>query len=137
MLNEQGLKKGDRVIIYMPMIKEAVIAMLGCARIGVVHSVVFGGFAAAELAKRINDCKPKLIVSASCGHEPNRLVHYKPLLDQAIQQSKYKPSKCIIYQRDAAKADLNRELLEGSTPSRTATCNSLVSLANFFARLAS
>ena len=106
MLNEQGLKKGDRVIIYMPMIKEAVIAMLGCARIGVVHSVVFGGFAAAELAKRINDCKPKLIVSASCGHEPNRLVHYKPLLDQAIQQSKYKPSKCIIYQRDAAKADL-------------------------------
>ena len=106
MLIEQGLKKGDRVIIYMPMIKEAVIAMLGCARIGVVHSVVFGGFAAAELAKRINDCKPKLIVSASCGHEPNRLVHYKPLLDQAIQQSKYKPSKCIIYQRDAAKADL-------------------------------
>ena len=106
MLNEQGLKKGDRVIIYMPMIKEAVIAMLGCARIGVVHSVVFGGFAAAELAKRINDCKPKLIVSASCGLEPNRLVHYKPLLDQAIQQSKYKPSKCIIYQRDAAKADL-------------------------------
>ena len=106
MLNEQGLKKGDRVIIYMPMIKEAVIAMLGCARIGVVHSVVFGGFAAAELAKRINDCKPKLIVSASCGHEPNRLVHYKPLLDQAIQQSKCKPSKCIIYQRDAAKADL-------------------------------
>ena len=106
MLIEQGLKKGDRVIIYMPMIKEAVIAMLGCARIGVVHSVVFGGFAAAELAKRINDCKPKLIVSASCGHEPNRLVHYKPLLDQAIQQSNYKPSKCIIYQRDAAKADL-------------------------------
>ena len=106
MLNEQGLKKGDRVIIYMPMIKEAVIAMLGCARIGVVHSVVFGGFAAAELAKRINDCKPKLIVSASCGHEPNRLVHYKPLLDQAIQQSNHKPSKCIIYQRDAAKADL-------------------------------
>ena len=106
MLIEQGLKKGDRVIIYMPMIVEAVIAMLGCARIGVVHSVVFGGFAAAELAKRINDCKPKLIVSASCGHEPNRLVHYKPLLDQAIQQSNYKPSKCIIYQRDAAKADL-------------------------------
>ena len=106
MLIEQGLKKGDRVIIYMPMIKEAVIAMLGCARIGVVHSVVFGGFAAAELAKRINDCKPKLIVSASCGHEPNRLVLYKPLLDQAIQQSNYKPSKCIIYQRDAAKADL-------------------------------
>ena len=106
MLIEQGLKKGDRVIIYMPMIKEAVIAMLGCARIGVVHSVVFGGFAAAELAKRINDCKPKLIVSASCGHEPNRLVLYKPLLDQAIQQSNYKPSRCIIYQRDAAKADL-------------------------------
>ena len=93
MLVEQGLKKGDRVIIYMPMITEAVISMLGCARIGVVHSVVFGGFAAAELAKRIDDCKPKLIISASCGHEPTRLVQYKPLLDKAIQQSKFKPSK--------------------------------------------
>ena len=79
MLLQEGLAKGDRVIIYMPMISEAVIAMLGCARIGVVHSVVFGGFAAAELAKRIDDSQPKLIVSASCGHEPNRIVYYKPL----------------------------------------------------------
>ena len=109
MLVEQGLKKGDRVIIYMPMITEAVISMLGCARIGVVHSVVFGGFAAAELAKRIDDCKPKLIISASCGHEPSRLVEYKPLLDKAIQQSNFKPLKCIIYQRDALKATLKGE----------------------------
>ncbi len=109
MLVEQGLKKGDRIIIYMPMITEAVISMLGCARIGVVHSVVFGGFAAAELAKRIDDCKPKLIISASCGHEPNRLVHYKPLLDKAIQLSNHQPSKCIIYQRNALKAALISE----------------------------
>ena len=109
MLVEQGLKKGDRVIIYMPMITEAVISMLGCARIGVVHSVVFGGFAAAELAKRIDDCKPKLIISASCGHEPTRLVQYKPLLDKAIQQSKFKPSKCVIYQRNALKVTLKNK----------------------------
>ena len=106
MLYEQGLVKGDRVIIYMPMIPQAAIAMLGCARIGVVHSVVFGGFASAELAKRIDDCKPKLIVSASCGHEPNRIVHYKPLLDAAIKQSKHKPNRCVIYQRDSVKAEL-------------------------------
>ena len=106
MLVKQGLTKGDRVIIYMPMICEAVISMLGCARIGVVHSVVFGGFASAELAKRIDDCQPKLIVSASCGHEPTRIVYYKPLLDQAIEQSNYKPQKCVIYQRDAVKAEM-------------------------------
>ena len=106
MLLTQGLTKGDRVIIYMPMISEAVIAMLGCARIGVVHSVVFGGFAAAELAKRIDDCQPKLIVSASCGHEPNRIVYYKPLLDEAIKQANHKPHTCIIYQRDAVTAEM-------------------------------
>ena len=106
MLMQQGLAKGDRVIIYMPMIKEAVIAMLGCARIGVVHSVVFGGFAAAELAKRIDDCQPKLIVSASCGHEPSRIVYYKPLLDQAIEQANHKPQTCVIYQRDAVTAKM-------------------------------
>ena len=106
MLMQQGLAKGDRVIIYMPMIKEAVIAMLGCARIGVVHSVVFGGFAAAELAKRIDDCQPKLIVSASCGHEPSRIVYYKPLLDQAIEQANHKPPTCVIYQRDAVTAKM-------------------------------
>ena len=80
----------------MSMISEAVIAMLGCARIGVVHSVVFGGFAAGELAKRIDDCQPKLIVSASCGHEPNIIVYYKPLLDEAIKQANHKPHTCII-----------------------------------------
>ena len=89
MLAGKGLVAGDRVIIYMPMIPEAVIAMLGCARAGVVHSVVFGGFAAAELAKRIDDCTPKMIISASCGHEPTRIVEYKPLLDEAIDIAKH------------------------------------------------
>ena len=80
-----GVGKGDRVILYMPMVAEAVVAMLACARIGAVHSVVFGGFAAKELATRIDDAKPKLILSASCGLEPGRIVHYKPLLDEAIR----------------------------------------------------
>ena len=106
MLQGLGVKTGDRVIIYMPMIPEAVVAMLGCARLGAIHSVVFGGFAAAELAKRIDDATPKVIVSASCGHEPNRIVAYKPLLDEAIQLSVHKPSSCIVYQREALQADL-------------------------------
>ena len=83
-LKKQGINKGDRVIIYMPMIPEAVIAMLACGRIGAVHSVVFGGFAANELASRIDDSKAKLIVSASCGYEPGRTVHYKPLVNKAL-----------------------------------------------------
>lgn len=90
----------------MPMIPEAVGAMLGCARLGAVHSVVFGGFAAAELAKRIDDATPKAIISASCGHEPNRIVAYKPLLDEAIELSSHKPDNCVIYQREALAADL-------------------------------
>jgi propionyl-CoA synthetase len=94
-----GVAKGDRVILYMPMVPEAVIAMLACARIGAVHSVVFGGFAARELATRIEDAKPKLIFSASCGLEPGRIVHYKPLLDEAIALSSVKPQACIILQR--------------------------------------
>ncbi len=97
-LKEQGIEKGDRVVIYMPMIPEAVIAMLSCARIGAIHSVVFGGFAAPELAIRINDAKPKLVLSASCGVEVNKVIPYKPLLDKAIRRSKYKVNKCIIYQ---------------------------------------
>ena len=105
----QGLGYGDRVIIYMPMIPEAVIAMLAATRIGAVHSVVFGGFAASELAKRIDDCAPNMIVSASCGIEPNRIVEYKPLLDGAIDLSQHKPDACIILQRDMAKA----EMIEG------------------------
>ena len=106
MLQKLGVKTGDRVIIYMPMIPEAVVAMLGCARLGAVHSVVFGGFAAAELAKRIDDATPTVIVSASCGHEPNRIVSYKPLLDEAIELSAHKPSSCVIFQREALQADL-------------------------------
>ena len=84
-LSNLGVEKGDRVIIYMPMIPEAVVAMLACARIGAVHSVVFGGFAGEELAKRIDDAKPKAVVSASCGIEVNRIIEYKPLLDEAIR----------------------------------------------------
>jgi propionyl-CoA synthetase len=103
-LVQQGVEKGDRVIIYMPMIPEAVIAMLACARIGAIHSVVFGGFAARELATRINDAKPKLMVSASCGIEVNRVIPYKPLLDEAIKLSTAKPQACIILQRSQAEA---------------------------------
>ena len=91
-----GVGKGDRVLIYMPMVPQAVVAMLGCARLGAVHSVVFGGFAANELAIRIDDALPKVIVSASCGIEVSRVIAYKPLLDQAIGLARHKPEKCII-----------------------------------------
>ncbi|MEW8143015.1 MAG: propionyl-CoA synthetase [Candidatus Thiodiazotropha endolucinida] len=101
-----GVGKGDRVIIYMPMIPEAAIAMLACARIGAIHSVVFGGFAAKELATRIDDCQPKMILSASCGIEPSRLVAYKPLLDDAIEIARHKPATCIIKQRTQLAAEL-------------------------------
>src|SRR5215208_5152817 len=102
-----GVKTGDRVLIYMPMVPEAAIGMLACARIGAIHSVVFGGFAAHELATRIDDCKPKLILSASCGVEPGRVVHYKPLLDEAIRFAAHKPDACIILQRPQAEAALS------------------------------
>ena len=105
-LVNQGVVKGDRVIIYMPMIAEAAIAMLACARIGAVHSVVFGGFAAKELATRINDAKPKVIVSASCGIEVTKVIAYKPLLDQAIDFATFKPEKCVIFQRPMEKAPM-------------------------------
>ena len=101
-----GVGKGDRVIIYMPMIPQAAVAMLACARLGAVHSVVFGGFAANELAVRINDAKPKVIVSASCGIEVSRIIPYKPLLDEAIQLAKHKPEKCIILQRPMKPAEM-------------------------------
>jgi propionyl-CoA synthetase len=101
-----GVAKGDRVILYMPMVPDAVIAMLACARIGAVHSVVFGGFAAKELATRIEDAKPKLIFSASCGLEPGRIVHYKPLLDEAIALSSVKPQACIVLQRPQQRCEL-------------------------------
>ena len=102
------MTRGDRVVIYMPMVPEAAIAMLACARLGAIHSVVFGGFAAAELATRIADAKPKVIVSASCGLEPGRVVKYKPLLDAAIALSPHKPDACLILQREAARADADR-----------------------------
>ena len=105
-LAAQGVVKGDRVIVYMPMIPEAAIAMLACARIGAIHSVVFGGFAAKELATRINDAAPKVIVSSSCGIEVTRVIKYKPLLDEAIERSSVKPEKCIIFQRPQETADL-------------------------------
>ncbi|HTO10677.1 MAG TPA: propionyl-CoA synthetase [Candidatus Binatia bacterium] len=105
-LARQGIGKGDRVIIYMPMVPEAIMAMLACARIGAIHSVVFGGFASNELAKRIDDAKPKLIVSASCGIEVNRVIPYKPLLDGAIELAAHKVGRCVILQRPQAAAPL-------------------------------
>ncbi|MET4129282.1 propionate-CoA ligase PrpE [Roseovarius sp. MBR-6] len=105
-LRAKGVEKGDRVIIYMPMVPEALEAMLACARIGAVHSVVFGGFAAHELAVRIDDCAPKCIIAASCGIEPGRVVHYKPLLDGAIEQAAHKPEFCVIFQREEEVAKL-------------------------------
>ncbi len=105
-LQDQGVVKGDRVIIYMPMIAEAAISMLACARIGAIHSVVFGGFAAKELATRINDAKPRVIVTASCGIEVKKVIAYKPLLDKAIDFSDYKPEKCVIIQRPMEKATM-------------------------------
>jgi propionyl-CoA synthetase len=105
-LQKRGVGKGDRVIIYMPMIPEALFAMLACARIGAVHSVVFGGFAAPELAARIDDAQPKLVISASCGIEPGRIVPYKPLLDAAIERARHKPEACLIVQREQLRCDL-------------------------------
>ena len=101
-----GVEPGDRVVIYMPMIPEAVIAMLACARLGAVHSVVFGGFASAELAVRIDDAKPKVIVSASCGIEPGRVVAYKPLLDKALELADHQPDAVIVKQREQLEAEL-------------------------------
>jgi len=105
-LAARGVAKGDRVIIYMPMVPEALVAMLACGRIGAVHSVVFGGFAAQELATRIDDARPKAVIAGSCGIEPGRIVAYKPLLDGAIELATHKPDFCVIYQREALRADL-------------------------------
>jgi propionyl-CoA synthetase len=102
----QGVQKGDRVIIYMPMVPEAIVAMLACARIGAIHSVVFGGFAAPELANRCTDARPKVIVSASCGIEAGRIIPYKPLLDKAIELAAVKPERCVIVQRPQEKAPM-------------------------------
>jgi propionyl-CoA synthetase len=107
-LDDLGVSAGDRVLIYMPMIPEAIVAMLACARIGAVHSVVFGGFAAKELATRIDDAEPKVILTASCGVEPGRIVEYKPLLDLAITLARHKPSACVVHQRPQIKAGMNQ-----------------------------
>ncbi len=101
-----GVEQGDRVVIYMPMVPQAAIAMLACARIGAVHSVVFGGFAPAELAARIDDARPVVVVTASCGIEPTRVVEYKPMLDAAIERAEHKPSQVVVLQRPAARASM-------------------------------
>jgi propionyl-CoA synthetase len=105
-LRDAGVGKGDRVVLYLPMIPEAVVAMLACARLGAVHSVVFGGFASHELASRIDDAEPTVIVSASCGIEPTRVVEYKPMLDHALQLATHQPRACVIVQRDRLRCDL-------------------------------
>src|SRR5882757_3208009 len=110
-----GVTKGDRVVIYLPMVPEAAIAMLACARIGAVHSVVFGGFAAKELAVRIDDAAPKVIVSASCGIEVKRVIEYKPLLDRAIELATHKPDRCVILQRPQVEAALGERDVDWAT----------------------
>jgi propionyl-CoA synthetase len=105
-----GVERGDRVVIYMPMVSEAVVAMLACARIGAIHSVVFGGFAPRELAARIEDASAKAIVTASCGIEPSRTIEYKPLIDQAVELSTHKPEVCIVLQRPEVRAELDQPI---------------------------
>jgi len=121
-LRALGVGKGDRVVIYMPMVPEAVIAMLACARLGAVHSVVFGGFAAHELAARIDDAQPAVIVSASCGVEPTRVVEYKPIIDAAIEAAAHPPRNCVIVQRERHRCELTdrdldwHELISNAQP---------------------
>ena len=106
MLKQLGVNKGDRVIIYMPMIPETAFAMLACARIGAIHSVVFGGFAAHELAVRIDDAQPKVLLTASGGKEIDKIIPYKPVVDNAIEKAEYKVEKVVVLQREFAKADM-------------------------------
>ncbi|WP_281372359.1 propionyl-CoA synthetase [Prauserella isguenensis] len=121
-LRSLGVGKGDRVIIYMPMVPEAVVAMLACARLGAVHSVVFGGFAPKELAARVEDAKPKAIVAASCGIEPGRVVEYKPIVEDALAATEHQPDHVVVLQREASRAELTgrdvdwAELMSGATP---------------------
>lgn len=127
-LQDFGVGKGDRVIVYMPMVPEAVIGMLACARLGAIHSVVFGGFSAAELAKRIDDARPKLVLTASCGIEPTRKVAYKPLLDEAIRLSAHAPDAVILLQRPELRAEMTEgrdhdwEALRNAAAGRTSEC---------------
>lgn len=122
-LRDLGVEKGDRVVIYMPMVPEALVAMYACARLGAVHSVVFGGFAPHELAVRIEDAEPKVVIAASCGVEGDRVLPYKPIIDAAIEQSAYKPEACVVLQREQHIAELGMAidhdwsaLVEGATP---------------------
>jgi propionyl-CoA synthetase len=117
-LRALGVEKGDRVVVYLPMVPEAVIAMLGCARIGAVHSVVFGGFAPAELAARIDDARPKVVVTASCGIEPTRIVEYKPMLDAAIDRATHTPDACVVLQRPQAVAAMGERDVDWATAMR-------------------
>jgi propionyl-CoA synthetase len=127
-LVDLGIRKGDRVILYMPMVPQAIFAMLACARIGAIHSVVFGGFAPDELATRINDAKPRAILTASCGLEPNRVIAYMPLVDQAVEVAIHKPQVCIVLQRPQVAADLK--------PGRDHDWQTLVNLARAHGRKA-
>ncbi len=120
-LRSVGVDKGDRVVVYMPMVPEAVIAMLACARIGAVHSVVFGGFAPRELAIRIDDARPKAIVSASCGIEVSRVIEYKPMLDTAIELAEHKPERCLVLQREQARAPLGERDVDWAEAMAAAT----------------
>ena len=129
-LRARGVEKGDRVIIYMPMIPQAAIAMLACARLGAVHSVVFGGFAAHELAVRIEDAKPKALITASCGIEVTKVIEYKPLVDKAIEQSSHKPDACVVFQRPQVKATMQEgrdfdwnEIVANATPAEPVPVN--------------
>ena len=122
-LKSLGVEKGDRVVIYMPMVPEAAIAMLACARLGAIHSVVFGGFAPDELAVRIDDAHPKVIVTASCGIEINRVIDYKPMVDEAIKIAEHKPSHVVLLQRPQSQADMQpgrdvdwQDLISDATP---------------------
>ena len=128
-LQAHGVQKGDRVIIYMPMIPESIMAMLACARIGAVHSVVFGGFASAELASRIDDSGAKVILSASCGLEPGKIVEYKPLLDDALKKAKHKIEKVVIFQRDSHQAIIDsnfidwKDFVKNTKPAECVSCD--------------
>jgi propionyl-CoA synthetase len=115
LLTDLGVERGDRVVIYMPMVPQAVMTMLACARIGAVHSVVFGGFAPRELAARIDDARPKVVVAASCGIEPTRIVEYKPMLDAALEIAEHRPTRCVILQREQALAELGPRDLDWRT----------------------
>ena len=128
-LQAHGVQKGDRVIIYMPMIPESIMAMLACARIGAVHSVVFGGFASAELASRIDDSGAKVILSASCGLEPGKIVEYKPLLEDALKKAKHKIEKVVIFQRDSHQATIDsnfidwKDFVKNAKPTECVSCD--------------